>query len=287
MNLAEDFMHYNTRRLVATITFSGFLVAMSIILQRLFVIPFGVPSLYRISLGTLPIIMASLFLGPLFGGLVGAISDLVGIMLFPVGTFVIWPTLTAMSYGVLPWVFLRLINLLKKKVKFPLIYPFFAFVFITLFVYVLTQDGVRNPISSTRPPLEFTPIFKGVFAVVLAILIGLIIWLSFYLERKMKGRRVSPLIGRPTDLALAILLTAFITDVLYTSWWKLYVYHVNYMVSVFFHMAIMFILFPLQTSFISVLTPVYEKSNLNRLISPNITETPLNSENDDNHGISN
>lgn len=277
-------MQYSSKKLVTAITFSGFLIAMSIILQRLFVIPFGVPSLYRISLGNVPIIMGSLFLGPVFGGLVGAASDLIGIALFPVGTFVIWPTLTAAAYGIFPWLFLRLIFVINKRVKFPLLYPFLVFIFTTLFVYVLVEDEVRNPISSTRPPIVFTPTFKIIFSLVLLLLIGVVLFLGFYLDKKYKDKSALKLTGAPTQLALAILFTSFFTDVIYTSWWKLEVYHTNYMVSVFFHTAIMFILFPIQTSIIALLGRVYEKSNVSRLLNHKSVE---NDENDESHAISN
>lgn len=274
-------MKYNQRKIVLSITFSGFLIALAIILQRFFVIPFGVPSLYRISLGNIPIIMASLFLGPLFGGLVGAASDLIGIALVPVGTFVIWPTITAVFYGVFPWVFLTLIKVFNKRVKFPLLYPVLLFIFITLFTYVLMHDEVRNPISSTRPPLVFTPLFKTLFSLGLALLVSSVSVLGFMLDRKYKATTNDSVTGSPTQLALAILFTAFITDVIYTSWWKLEVYHVNYMVSVFFHTAIMFILFPIQTSLITLLGRIFTRSTLARQLAVKSDEKVEISESDD------
>lgn len=274
-------MKYSSKKLVTAITFSGFLIAMSIILQRFFVIPFGVPSLYRISLGNVPIIMASLFLGPVFGGLVGAASDLIGIALVPVGTFVIWPTLTAAAYGVFPWLFLRLIKLINKRVKFPLLYPVFLLVFITLFTYVLVHDEIRNPISSSRPPIVFTMLFKTSFSVILFLFVLLVSLITFFLDRKYKTKSAVSVTGTPSQLALAIILSAFIIDVIYTSWWKLEVYMTNYMVSVFFHMAIMFILFPFQTSIIALLGRLFAKSSVGAILLPESKEKGENTESDD------
>lgn len=274
-------MQYSSKKLVTAITLSGFLIAMSIILQRFFVIPFGVPSLYRISLGSVPIIMASLFLGPIFGGLVGAASDLIGIALVPVGTFVIWPTLTAAFYGIFPWLFLRLIKLINKRVKFPLLYPVFLLVFVTLFTYVLTHEEIRNPISSSRPPITFTPLFKTLFSLVLFIFVLAVSLVTFVLDKKYKTKSAVTVTGTPSQLALAIILSAFVIDVLYTSWWKLEVYMTNYMVSVFFHLAIMFILFPLQTSIIALLGRRFEKSSVGVILYPEAGEKSEKPESND------
>ena len=51
----------NQKVVVYKITLAGLLIALSVIFQRFFVIPFGVASLYRFSLGNLPIMMAFAF----------------------------------------------------------------------------------------------------------------------------------------------------------------------------------------------------------------------------------
>ncbi len=256
----------NNKKLIASLTFSGFLIAMSIILQRFFVIPFGMPSLYRISLGSLPIIMASLFLGPIYGGIVGAASDLIGASLFPVAVLLPWPVISATLYGILPWLFLRLIKHLNRRIKVPLLYPFLGVVFITLVTYVLIKDDIRHPFDKTQPPIMFTPLFRVIFTAVLVVLFAFIIVVTIYLEKRYKDKHAVEYVGTPTSLAFAILLTAFIVDVLYTSFWKMYAYGPDFFVSVFFHTAIMFILFPIQTSIISLLGNVYQKSSIARLL---------------------
>ncbi|MBN2898309.1 MAG: folate family ECF transporter S component, partial [Clostridia bacterium] len=66
---------------------AGLLAALSIVFTRVFsfMIPLaGLPAL-RIGFGTLPITISGILFGPLVGGLVGMVSDLVGFMINPMG----------------------------------------------------------------------------------------------------------------------------------------------------------------------------------------------------------
>ncbi len=255
----------NTRRIVTSITLSGLFIALSVILQRFLVIPFGTPSLYRLSLGNVPIIMASLFLGPIYGGIVGAASDLLGATLFPVGNLLVWPIISSTLYGVVPWLFLKLIIGVNKKMKFPLLYPFLGLMFLVLELYIFLNNEVRHPFDRTRPPLVFTTEVRIIFTLILiALIVGLIL-IFHYLEKRYEKVVETKYTGRPSELAFAILLMALVVDVLYSSWWKMHAFKADFLVSVFFHTAIMFILLPFQTSILGILGNVYAKSNVARI----------------------
>jgi len=90
----------STRKLV----FLSLLVALSIVLTRLgsFRIPVGGVEAIRIGFGGLPIIFAGIFFGPLAGGVVGVISDLVGYFITPLGPYMPHFTLTSALTGVIP-----------------------------------------------------------------------------------------------------------------------------------------------------------------------------------------
>ena len=68
----------NLRVLVA----AALLAAMSLILGKFLQIPTPVSDLFRISFENLPIILAAVCFGPWVGGMVGAVADLVGCLLY-------------------------------------------------------------------------------------------------------------------------------------------------------------------------------------------------------------
>ncbi len=90
-----------TKKLVV----SGILVALSIVLTRLFVV--NIEQTIRISFGFVPIMLAGMLLGPIWGLAVGGLADLLGCLLFGVTPFL--PiTLTSALVGLLAWLLYRL-----------------------------------------------------------------------------------------------------------------------------------------------------------------------------------
>ncbi|ACL68822.1 folate family ECF transporter S component [Halothermothrix orenii] len=90
----------STRKIV----YLAFLTAISIVLTRFLSIRLpmaGVESI-RIGFGGLPIILAGVAFGPLAGGLVGFISDLVGYFINPMGAYMPHFTLTSALTGIIP-----------------------------------------------------------------------------------------------------------------------------------------------------------------------------------------
>jgi ECF transporter S component (folate family) len=90
-----------------SLTLASLLIALSIVLTRFAsaVIPLGgLPSI-RIGLGPIPIIIASLVLGPQWGFAVGAVADVVGVTLFPQGSPIFLIFVAQGLYGVLPHYF--------------------------------------------------------------------------------------------------------------------------------------------------------------------------------------
>ncbi len=82
----------------------GLLCALSVVMTRLLSVRLAIGGVeaVRLGLGKLPIIFAGIFLGPLAGGLVGGISDVVGYMLSPMGAYMPHFTIGAALTGILP-----------------------------------------------------------------------------------------------------------------------------------------------------------------------------------------
>lgn len=93
-------MKINTRKLV----FLSLLTALGIVLTRFLSLRlplFGVEGI-RIGIGSLPMIFAGMVFGPVAGGLVGAVTDVVGFWISPMGAYMPHFTFTAFLTGFIP-----------------------------------------------------------------------------------------------------------------------------------------------------------------------------------------
>lgn len=82
----------------------SFLTALSIVLTRLLSLHIAIGGVegIRIGFGGLPIIFTGILFGPLAGGIVGAISDILGYIINPMGAYMPHFTLTSFLTGFIP-----------------------------------------------------------------------------------------------------------------------------------------------------------------------------------------
>lgn len=133
--------------LVRKITLSGILLVMVILFTRFFSIQ-NIPILpfVRISLGPALIIFSSLLLGPLFGGIIGGLSDILGIILVPNALgisinpyFIIIYTLL----GVLPYLIYKMLKKIRNlKFSFIILLAVFSILFVFVNLYLFLQDNI-------------------------------------------------------------------------------------------------------------------------------------------------
>jgi ECF transporter S component (folate family) len=81
---------------LSTVVTLALLIAMEIIFTRFLSIQ---QWNMRFSFGFIPVVVAGIMYGPMAGGIVGALSDLIGVTLFPAGAFFPGFTLTAFLTG--------------------------------------------------------------------------------------------------------------------------------------------------------------------------------------------
>lgn len=93
-------MFKDTRKMV----FLALLISLSVLLSRFFSfrIPLGGVDAIRIGFGGLPMIFAGIYFGPLAGGVVGALADVIGYTLSPMGAYLPHFTLSAFLTGFIP-----------------------------------------------------------------------------------------------------------------------------------------------------------------------------------------
>ncbi|MGE0003519.1 MAG: folate family ECF transporter S component [Candidatus Izemoplasmatales bacterium] len=84
---------------------TGLLVAIGVILSQILSISYPPSStILKFGIGYVPLILVSIFFGPVVGGFAGIVQDILGYFLFGTGGGVFFPgfTLNAILYGVLP-----------------------------------------------------------------------------------------------------------------------------------------------------------------------------------------
>lgn len=101
-------MKMSTKR----ITYMAMFVVLNIILTRIasIRIAFGSVEAIRIGFGGFPVILAGITMGPAAGGIAGAVGDLVGYWINPMGPYMPHFTLTAALTGMIPGFMIRLFN---------------------------------------------------------------------------------------------------------------------------------------------------------------------------------
>ena len=86
-----------------TLTTLAMLIAIEVILSRFLSInAWNI----KIGFGFIPVVIAAVLYGPLAGGIVGALSDFIGALLFPIGTYFPGFTLSSFLMGVVFGLFL-------------------------------------------------------------------------------------------------------------------------------------------------------------------------------------
>ncbi|WIV10470.1 folate family ECF transporter S component [Proteiniborus sp. MB09-C3] len=102
------------------IAYFGLLIALNVVLTRIGSIRIGGGGveLVRIGFGGYPVIFAGIVFGPLAGGIVGAIGDIIGHFMSPMGPYMPHFTFTAALTGILPGLILMSFKDKKSKSSF-------------------------------------------------------------------------------------------------------------------------------------------------------------------------
>ena len=114
------------------LTRMSLLIALNIILTRMqsIRVPIGGVEAFRIGIGSFPVVFAGIFLGPLAGGIVGAVGDFCGYFVNNVGGgYVPLITINAALRGIIPGLLISFFSMGRKSVG---IVPLFLAVAVTL-----------------------------------------------------------------------------------------------------------------------------------------------------------
>ena len=249
------------KRHIVRIAISALFIAISIILTRFFVFPYG-PTPFRLTLGNVPIILGGILFGPLYGGIIGFGADIIGANLFPSGTFLVFPFISSILYGVIPGFFFLLIRKIREKNNFPFVYPFVITLFAVAIIYFSMQSSIKYPFSFANDAVWTLDNTTKIITITIAILVvtGLLFAL-FFLEKRLKKRDTYKNV-LPSDYALTIIVTELVVDVIYTPIWKNLYFGMPYLFSLFMHIIILLTLLLFKTTLINLIAYSFKKSNI-------------------------
>jgi len=105
--------NFKTRNIV----YYALLIALNVVLTRIGSIRIsgGGVEIIRIGFGGYPVIFAGIMFGPLAGGIIGALGDIIGVIISPGGAYMPHFTLTAALTGIIPGYIMR--NCKNKECK--------------------------------------------------------------------------------------------------------------------------------------------------------------------------
>jgi ECF transporter S component (folate family) len=212
-------------RIVRKITLAALLASVSIVLTRFFgiVIPLGgFPSL-SLDLGSVPILLSGIVLGPIFGGIVGLTGDLVGFAINPRGgIFHFGFTINSILTGVIPgliFVFLKNKNLKFTKIAIiSILYMLGTYYFLV----------VRSSDSTLIKIISNTLLFVVAFSIILV-------------DYKIKNKQLKLVI-------FTVLVVEVFVFIALTPIWLYQLYELPYFISVLSRVFRAVLLVPLKTA---------------------------------------
>ena len=134
---------FSTKKLITL----GVLVAMDVVLTRFL----SINAWYtRIGFGFVPMVIAAMLYGPLGGGIVAALADIIGAILFPTGPYFPGFTFSVFLMGVIFGFFLYKDRSLWRIVVSVLITQFVISLFLTTYWIHILYGAKYVPLLATR-----------------------------------------------------------------------------------------------------------------------------------------
>ncbi|NMB35424.1 MAG: folate family ECF transporter S component [Firmicutes bacterium] len=156
----------NSKISTRMLTRMALLMALAIIAERVLSIriPLGGAEGFRLGIGPLPIVFSGIFMGPLAGGLVGALADLVGYFINPIGPFTPHFTITSALRGIIPGLVILLACRRGREVG---IFPLFLavtsmFVLVNILLLPYFQEIVFGLMRAVIVPTKIVEAAVGI-----------------------------------------------------------------------------------------------------------------------------
>lgn len=233
--------------IVHKICLTGLLLALTIICTRLLsiqnipIIPF-----VRISFGPALIIFSSLLLGPLCGAIVGAGSDILGIVLFPNSLgYGINPFFTIVYglLGIFPWVIYYFVkNIKNKKITAISMFSFMLALWVFILVFLMSHDQI-----SVMGKEYIFEVWHKWLIIGLSFALSIATGLAIYFTNKMMEKKFNDDDIKTYSIAICCLICEVILMLILNSIVKTFVYEVDFLFVFFAQAVVFFIDVPLNT----------------------------------------
>lgn len=239
---------------VKAMTGSAFLVAVSVVLTR-FLSPYlaiaGANSL-RIGLGTVPIMIAGIVFGPVYGGVVGGAADLIGALLFPSGAYTPGFTLSAILQGVLPYLVVRLFSGRPKARLALTSFLLFSLVAVNI-SFLIGHDSYK---FSPDLILKFTNVGKIFFILGLSLVFSSLLVVFYFIGKSVRPRNSAAKL-KIEDILLFALVNETVVNVFISSIWKMLYFKLSYVAMTFSASILLLVDVPIKALVIfSILVPL-------------------------------
>lgn len=273
-----------TRKHIERISIASLLIAFTIIFTRFVGVDFGFS---RISLGAVPVMMASIILGPIYGAVVGVGADIIGNgFRYGFGSTLPWPIISALINGVLPWLLFKAMRKLKSnEQKVPFIIYFFVLIWLLISLIIWINPSIAIPLgkdsegNALTHVITFNLTWKIVFPLGLGLVLVMFYFVTHFINKYFKTQvfqnKDCP---TPYEVALFVFITSFIVQVIWGPIWKGFLFAgfspYGYLPILALESLIFLIIFPFKTFFVSFLLSLYyryiDKTNLETKTEPNI-----------------
>ena len=245
---------------ISKICIAGLFIALATILQKVIAINY-IPALpfLRISLGGPAIIIfSSIFLGPFYGLLVGAGSDLLGYFALDFSGYAYMPQISAIYalLGFLPYfVFTLIKNVKSKKTMLIIEGSVLGAIFLAVSLFVILNDSMT--MYSTTYTFETWQ--KIVIPVVLALLLAFVIIFTILFDKRSSKKDEKPLLNT-YQLSMALFIVELVVMVLFGTLMKGWAFGFQtYFAILICQIIVLFINVPLNIVLITLLLRITKK----------------------------
>lgn len=245
---------------VSKICLAGLLMALATLLQKVIAINYiPVVPFLRISLGgPAVIIFASIFLGPLYGLIVGAGSDVLGYFVLDMSGSAFFPQITAIYglLGILPYFVFSLFKQIKNK-KLMLIIESIGLsaIIVAVSLFVILNDSMQLYGSVT----EFNLFLKIFIPSMLILLFAAVFVFTIFYNRRLEKQEVKPVMNA-YQISFSLLIIEIVVMVIFGTLMKGLAFgFATYPAILICQVITLFINVPLNTVLLSMLLKLTRK----------------------------
>lgn len=249
--LKSNFFIKSSFSIVQKICLAGLFIALATIFQKAFVINIPVLPFFRISFGgPAIIIISSILLGPWFGFLVGAASDLLGYLIFDTKAYMPFIQITAI-YALLGFVSFFVFCLIRKFSNKKLSEIILYGVLGVLFVSTTLVFSLNSSLSLGGNVYSFELWARILIPSLSLALFGLLILFIKLFDRHLNKKNVVPVFN-VYQVATASLILEVVVMILFGSLMKATAFSMSlYPIILLCQIIVAFVNVPLNTAFIS------------------------------------